>query len=93
MIKSTVKIARCCPLVVQGFSNFLGLFQVIIAKPRVGLGVGLGIGLGARKGVGLGVGMYRSRIRSTGSTINTLLHDKINPKDCQALSLGESRFL
>ena len=28
-IKSTLKIARCCPLVSQGFSNFLGLFQVM----------------------------------------------------------------
>ena len=31
MIKSTLKIARYCPLVIQGFSNFLGLFQVIMA--------------------------------------------------------------
>ena len=29
----------------------------------------------------------------TGSTISTLLHDKINPKDCQILSLGDSGFL
>ena len=29
----------------------------------------------------------------TGSTISTLLHDKINPKDCQVLSLGDSGFL
>ena len=29
----------------------------------------------------------------TGSTISTLLHDKINPKDCQVLSLGDSRSL
>ena len=29
----------------------------------------------------------------SGSTIRTLLHDKINPKDCQVLSLGDSRFL
>ena len=29
MIKSTLKIARYCPLVIQGFSNFLGLFQVM----------------------------------------------------------------
>ena len=29
----------------------------------------------------------------SGSTISTLLHDKINPKDCQVLSLGESGFL
>ena len=28
-----------------------------------------------------------------GSTISTLLHDKINPKDCQVLSLGDSGFL
>ena len=32
-IKSTLKIARYCPLVIQGFSNFLGLFQVIMAHP------------------------------------------------------------
>ena len=29
----------------------------------------------------------------TGSTISTLLHDRINPKDCQVLSLGDSEFL
>ncbi len=29
----------------------------------------------------------------TGSTISTLLYDKINPKDCQVLSLGDSGFL
>ena len=29
----------------------------------------------------------------SGSTINTWLHDKINPKDCQVLSLGDSGFL
>ena len=35
MIKSTLKIARCCPLVIQqGFSNFLGLFQVSMANPN-----------------------------------------------------------
>ena len=28
-----------------------------------------------------------------GSTIRTLLHDKINPKDCQVLSLGDTGFL
>ena len=28
-----------------------------------------------------------------GSTISTLLHDKINAKDCQVLSLGHSGFL
>ena len=33
MIKSTLKVARYCPLVIQGFSNFLGLFQVIMANP------------------------------------------------------------
>ena len=33
------------------------------------------------------------RVLSSGSTISTLLHDKINPKDCQVLSLGDSRFL
>ena len=32
MIKSTLKIARCCALVIQSFSNFLGLFQVIMAN-------------------------------------------------------------
>ena len=36
MIKSTLKIARYCPLVIQGFSNFLGLFQGIMANPVVG---------------------------------------------------------
>ena len=30
---------------------------------------------------------------NSGSTISTLLHDKINPKNCQVLSLGESGFL
>ena len=29
----------------------------------------------------------------TGSTISTLLHDKIKPKDCQVLSLGDTGFL
>ena len=29
----------------------------------------------------------------SGSTISTLLHDRINPKDCQVLSLGDSGFL
>ena len=29
----------------------------------------------------------------SGSTISTLLHDKINPKDRQVLSLGDSGFL
>ena len=29
----------------------------------------------------------------SGSTISTLLHDKINPKDCQVLPLGDSGFL
>ncbi len=28
-----------------------------------------------------------------GATISTLLHDRINPKDCQVLSLGDSGFL
>ena len=32
MIKSTLKIARCCSLINQGFSNFLGVFQVIMAN-------------------------------------------------------------
>ena len=31
--------------------------------------------------------------RSAGSTISTLLHDKINPKNCQVLSLGDTGFL
>ena len=29
----------------------------------------------------------------SGSTISTLLHDRINPKDCQVLSLGDTGFL
>ena len=29
----------------------------------------------------------------SGSTISTLLHDRINPKDCQVLFLGDSGFL
>jgi len=33
MGKSTLKIDRYCPLVMQGFFNFLGLFQVIMANP------------------------------------------------------------
>ena len=33
MIESTLKIAKYCPLVIQGFSNFLGLFQGIMANP------------------------------------------------------------
>ena len=28
-----------------------------------------------------------------GSTISTLLHDRINPKDCQVLFLGDTGFL
>ena len=36
MIESTLKIARYCPLVIQGFSNFLGLFQGIMANPVPG---------------------------------------------------------
>ena len=35
-LESTLKIARCCPLVIQGFSNFLGLFQVMMANPTYG---------------------------------------------------------
>ena len=31
--------------------------------------------------------------RYSGSTISTLLHDKINPKNCQVLSLGDTGFL
>ena len=34
MIESTLKIARYCPLVIQGFSNFWGLFQGIMANPE-----------------------------------------------------------
>ena len=30
---------------------------------------------------------------NSGSTISTLFHDKINPKDCQVLFLGDSGFL
>ena len=33
MIESILKIARYCPLAIQGFSNFLGLFQGIMANP------------------------------------------------------------
>ena len=33
MTKSTLKISRYCPLVIQGFSNFLGLFQGIMVNP------------------------------------------------------------
>ena len=33
------------------------------------------------------------RYQVPGSTISTLLDDKINPKDCQVLSLGDSGFL
>ena len=29
----------------------------------------------------------------SGSTISTLLHDRINPKDCQVLFLGDTGFL
>ena len=32
-------------------------------------------------------------VDDTGSTISTLLHDRINPKDCQVLSLGDTGFL
>ncbi len=35
MIESTLKIARYCSLVIQGFSNFLGLFQGIMANPEL----------------------------------------------------------
>ncbi len=35
MIKSTLKIARYCPLVIQGFSNILGLFLAIMANRMV----------------------------------------------------------
>ena len=37
MIKSTLKNSRYCPLVKQGFSNFLGLFQGIMANPVIHL--------------------------------------------------------
>ncbi len=33
------------------------------------------------------------KVLKTGSTTSTLLHDKINPKDCQVLSLDDSGFL
>ena len=32
-------------------------------------------------------------LTKSGSTISTLLHDRINPKDCQVLFLGDSGFL
>ena len=32
-------------------------------------------------------------VTKTWSTISTLLHDKINPKECQVLSLDDSGFL
>ena len=35
MGKSTLKIDRYCPLVMRGFSNFLGLFQVLMANHAV----------------------------------------------------------
>ena len=35
MGKSTLKIDRYCPLVMKGFSYFLGLFQVIMANPEL----------------------------------------------------------
>ena len=35
----------------------------------------------------------KTTLSIAGSTISTLLHDKINPKDCQVLSLGDSGFL
>ena len=38
MIESTLKIATYCPLVIQGFSNFLGLFQGIMANPELKCG-------------------------------------------------------
>ena len=37
MIKSTLKISRYSPLVIQGFSNFLALFQGIMANPDPGI--------------------------------------------------------
>ena len=37
MGKSTLKIDRYWPLVMQGFSNCLGLFQVIMANPETGI--------------------------------------------------------
>ena len=35
----------------------------------------------------------QDRDHDAGSTISTLLHDRINPKDCQVLSLGDTGFL
>ena len=43
-----------------------------------------------------GVGFWREMLKmfsGSGSTISTLLHDKINPKDCQVLFLDDSVFL
>ena len=37
--------------------------------------------------------LVKLRVATTGSTISTLLHDRINPKDCQVLSLGDTGFL
>ena len=50
-----------------------------------------------RQGFGVlyqnGKGHQCQRSPDSGSTISTLFHDKINPKDCQVLSLGDSGFL
>ena len=35
----------------------------------------------------------KKRQHLSGSTISTLLHDRINPKDCQVLFLGDTGFL
>ena len=37
--------------------------------------------------------MVYSPTYKSGSTIITLLHDRINPKDCQVLFLGDTGFL
>ena len=38
-------------------------------------------------------GAMEKNAPAAGSTISTLLHDRINPKDCQVLSLGDTGFL
>ena len=37
--------------------------------------------------------LYSSTPTNAGSTISTLLHEKINPKDCQVLCVGDSGLL
>ena len=39
------------------------------------------------------VGSWCPKWEYPGFTISTLLHDRINPKDCQVLSLGDTGFL